>query len=102
MTSSQHLSTLILLNKLPQKEKATLLGQCQGDFIHFLSDCVVNTLRGTIRGISRETLEPFNTQIQSIIKRKTSIGERRAIFRSEKGLKLLTIIGPRVENYLKQ
>ena len=60
----------------------------QGDFIWFLSDCVMNVLSGA----NKVELKKFEKPLQKLVDRRAEKSERIKIFRSDSAIRLIKLI----------
>ena len=64
----------------------------QKSFIHFLSQCLVNLLRGQLRDLRKIYVVNYRREISELTRRRTSLHKRRTILSSPKGLELIYLI----------
>ena len=62
----------------------------QGDFIWFLSDCVMNVLSG-VTPINKVELKKFEKPLRKLADRRVEKSERIKIFRSDSGIRLIKL-----------
>ena len=94
--STQHLSTLIALQKYSQSFQSTFLKYCPKDLIQFLNECIVNLLRGELKEIQKQEVLVFREEIHLLILKRTSLKKRRQILSSKKGISLISILTPSI------
>ena len=62
--------------------------------IQFLSECLVNLLRGELQELRKVDVIKYRREISELTKRRTSLHKRRTILNSPKGLQLIPLITP--------
>ena len=63
----------------------------QGDFIWFLSDCVMNVFSGIVP-INKVELKKFEKTLRKLADRRVEKSERIKFFRSDSGIRLIKLI----------
>lgn len=61
----------------------------------FLCECIVNIVAGTL-SVTRSSMQQYKRQIKRLSGKKTTLKERRVIFISTKGLRIIQIFAPKV------
>ena len=100
MKSTQHLSTLIAFQEYSQSFQVTFLKCFPKDFIQFLSECIVNLLRGELREFQKQEVLKLSEEIHLLILIKTSLSKRRHVLSFKKRISLLSILTPSILNCL--
>ena len=54
------------------------------DFIQFLSECLVNLLRGDLRDLQKEDLVEYQKEVSELTQKRTPLHKRRIILSSSK------------------
>ena len=62
------------------------------EFIRFLSECIVNIVKGNLQGIKRHHVVKFQDDVWLLLLERTTWKQRRNILSSEKGLQLIAVI----------
>ena len=73
----------------------------RGDFIWFLSDCVMNVLSGVVP-INKVELKKFEKSLRKLADRRVEESERIKIFRSDSGIRLIKLIALPCIAFLEQ
>ena len=73
----------------------------QGDFIWFLSDCVMNVLSGVVP-IKKVELKKFEKPLRKLADRRVEKRERIKVFRSDSGIRLIKLIALPCIAFLEQ
>ena len=73
----------------------------QGDFIWFLSDCVMNVLSGVVP-INDVEFEKFEKQLRKFADRRVGKSARFKIFRTDSGIRLIKLIAFPCMAFLEQ
>ena len=73
----------------------------QGDFIWFLSDCVMNELSGVVP-VNNVEFKKFEKPLPKIADRRVGKSERIKIFQSHSGIRLIKLIALPCIAFLKQ
>lgn len=76
--------------------KHIFLQNCPKEFVRFLSECVVNLMRGELDSLNKSDLISYKAQLKKLVSKRTTLKERRLILGSKKGLKLIEMITPPV------
>ena len=63
-------------------------------FIQFLSECLVNLLRGELKDLRKVDVVKYRREKSELTRRRTSLHKRRTILSSPKGLQLISVITP--------
>lgn len=82
------------------KCKSQFLQSCPKEFIRFLSECIVNLLKGNLQSIKRHHVVKFKREIKSLSLKRTTWKARRSLLASQKGLHLIDVITPFIINQL--
>ena len=67
---------------------------CPKSFVQFLSECLVNLLRGELKGLRKVDVVKYRREISEPARRRPSLHKRRNILGSPKGLQLISVITP--------
>ena len=73
----------------------------QGDFIWFLSDCVMNVLSGVVP-MNKVELKKFEKSLRKLADRRVEETERIKIFGSDSGIRLIKLIALPCIAFLEQ
>ena len=83
------------------ENKAQIEKLHQGDFIWFLSDCVMNVLSGVVP-INKVELKKFEKSLRKLADRRVEKRERIKISRSDSGIRLIKLIALPCIAFLEQ
>ena len=83
-----------------QKLQKQFIHHCPKSFIQFLSECLVNLLRGELQDLRKVDVVKYRREISELTRRRTSLNKRRTILSSPKGLQLISVITPFVNKRL--
>ena len=75
----------------PKSRKLFLL-HCPKDFIGFISECIVNMLRGQLDDLKKTDVQKYQKEIKKLARKLTRLHERRKTLSSTKGLNLIATI----------
>ena len=92
--SIQYVSILPIFETVSQKLQKQLILHCPKNFIQFLSECLVNLLRGEQKDLRKVDVVKYRREISEFTQRRTSLHKRRAISSSPKGFQLISVITP--------
>ena len=92
--STQYVSILPIIQKFSLRLLKQFILNCPKDFIQFLSECLVNLLRGELRDLRTEGVIKYRKEIPELSQKRTPLHKRRIFLRSTKGLQLISIITP--------
>ena len=84
---------------LSPKRQREFLNTVENSFILFLCECVLNVLEGNVK-VTLGKLTPFEKELRILKRRSTPYSTRRQVLQTNKGLKLLKLIGKPCINYL--
>ena len=80
--------------------KNHFLRSCPKNFIRFLSECIINLLKGNLQSIERHHLAKFQSEVRLLSLKRTTRKQTRDILASERGLQLIKVVTPPVINHL--
>ena len=92
--SIQHITILPIFQTFSQKLQKQFILTCPKSFIQFLSECLVNLLRGELKDLRKVDVVKYRREISKLKRRGTSLHKRRTILSSPKGLQLISVITP--------
>ena len=97
-TKSLHSPSVPII--FPQKQNL-LLQSCPKEFFRFLSECILNLLKGNLQSIKSHHVAKFlRNMVRLLSLKRTTWKQRRDILASERGLQLMKVITPPVINDL--
>ena len=70
----------------PKKLQKQFILHCPKSFIQFLSECLVNLLRGKLKGFRKVDVLKYRRELSGFTRRRTSLHKRRTISSSPKRL----------------
>ena len=83
----------------PQMQKP-FVQSCPKEFVRFLSECIVNLLKGILQAIKRHHMVMFQDEVWLLSLQRTTWKQRRIVLSSEKVLQQLVVLRPPVINHL--
>ena len=92
--STQYVSILPIFQKFSLSLRKQFILNCPKDFIQFLSECLVNLLRGELRDLRKKDVVKYRKEISELTQKRSLLHKRRIILSSTKGLQLVSIITP--------
>ena len=98
--STQNLSILHAFQSFSRKCKIQFLQSCPKEFIRFLSECIVNILKGNLQNVKRHHVIKYKRELHLLSLKRTNWKQRRDLLTSERGLQLVDTITPFVINHL--
>ena len=90
--NTQYLSMLNMFQSWTPKCRKLFLLHCPKDFIGFISECIVNMLRGQLDDLKKTDVQKYQKEIKKLARKRTPLHERRKILSSTKGLNLIATI----------
>ena len=90
--SIQYVSTLPKFQKFSRKRQKFFILHCPKSLIQFLSELLVNLLRGELKELQKIDKVKYPREISELTRRRTSLHKRRSILRLPKCLQLISLI----------
>ena len=90
------LFTPIVSNIFRKKKKLQkqIILHCPKSFIQFLSECLVNLLRGELKDLQKVVVVKNWKKISELTRKRTSLHKRRTLSSSLKSLQLISVVTP--------
>ena len=82
--STQYVSILPIFQKFSLRLRKQFILNRSKDFIQFLSECLVNLLRGELRDLQKEDLVKYREEVSELTQKRTPLHTRRIILSSSK------------------
>ena len=98
--NSQNLSIFQVFQSFSHKSKSLFLQSCPNEFFRFLCECIINLLKGNLQSLKRQNVAKFQSEVRLLSLVRTTWKQRRDSLASEKGLHLIKVITPPVNNHL--
>ena len=98
--SAQNFSILHAFQSFSRKCKIHFLQSCPKDFIRFLSECIVNILKGNLQNVKRHHVIKYKRELHLLFLKRFIWKQRRDLLTSERGLQLVDTITPFVIYHL--
>ena len=92
--SIHYVSILPIFQKISLRLRKQFIHNCPKDFIQFLSERIVNLLRGELRDLRKEDAVKYRKESLELTHKRTPLHKRRTILISTKKLQLKSIITP--------
>ena len=100
--NTQNFSTLQVFQSFSHKCKSLFLQSCPKKFVRFLCECIINLLKGNLQSLKRHHMTKLQSEVRLLSLKRTTWKQRRDILASERGLQLLKVNTPPVNNHLSR